>query len=629
MTQPNFITVRNNTSFPIEVNTYLKSSKRDDLLHYHQSLVFDYVMKYHYMRGMLLYHSMGAGKTILAISLSELLHNRYPSYKKIVLVQNSLKDNFLENKSKINIIVDDYILISSNAGNLIEQLDRKFVNLENTIIIIDEVHNLCNSILNGSINGINLYRKIMDTKSIKLIFLTGTVVVNDPAELGVCFNMLTGYINGIYTLFPEYYNTFTNIFVEQNNDEKFMSRIVGLVSYYEASVDDEHMPTLNELNIIKVPMSKLQYTMYSKEKQLESEASAFKMGNTKQEPLVKKGRNKSSYKIRSRQLCNMVYPDGAHDRATNEFGKSYDVRNYKKLSSEYYDDISTNAPKFVKIMEIIKEKHVDQKGYVYSQFLDSGLLPFGVYLSRNGYEEFDINDNNDKKNRYAYITGSVESETRDKILKVFNSKLNLTGSIIRILLMSSAVSQGISLTGCRYVIIMEPYWNWTKMAQVMGRGVRINSHVDLPESDRNVTPYCLLADTGSTESSTDIELYERAKENQIIIDKFLLLLKRSAIDCSLITKNINCFMCKPTNVPLFIPDIHVDMKSSVTCEPWSVTTIESTNEYTEPTTGKTYRYTKIDDVLHIYSFNEKLQMYVELDLNDPDYIKIYEAVENS
>lgn len=64
--------------------------------------------------------------------------------------------------------------------------------LENSLLIVDEAHNLFNSISNGSKNAIGLYDLIMKTKDIKLIFLTGTPAVNDPFELVSCFNMLKG-----------------------------------------------------------------------------------------------------------------------------------------------------------------------------------------------------------------------------------------------------------------------------------------------------------------------------------------------------------------------------------------------------------------------------------------------------
>lgn len=620
-----YINVRNNTSFPFQIKTFLDSTIADEVLQYHQSVVFDYVMKFPNMRGILLYHSMGSGKTILSISLCELFHRNYPTYKKIVLVQSALKDNMLKNKSKINVTVDDYTLISSNANNMIEQIDRQFVNLENTIVIVDEAHNLFNSILNGSMNGIKLYRKLMNAKNIKIIFLSGTLVVNDPAELGVCFNMLTGYINGTFTLFPEYYNTFQTYFVDNNNDDKFMSRIVGLVSYHEGKSDT--VPIVEPLQLIYVEMSVEQNVQYDREKALEDEAVSFANSNAKQEPLVKKGTTTSTYRIHTRQMCNTLYPPTAYDEKRNEFGQVHMSRNFNKLTQEYYDNIAMYSPKFVKILEIIKSRN-DQKGYVYSQFLDSGLLPFGKYLILNGYEEFSFDKSVTPTDaRFAFITGDTESDVRDRIITAFNSKANSKGQLIKLLLMSAAVSQGISLHEMRYVIIMEPYWNWTRMAQVIGRGVRIDSHIDLPVEERIVTPYCVMSTLrppNKSIPSTDQDLYERALKQQVNIDRFLNLVKRAAIDCSLNESvKSKCFLCKPTNIPLFVPDVHVDMKSPSSCEAWNVSNIEAESYELD---GVTYHYNVDERGPHIYVWDDYLKLHKELTISDDKYMDVYEAV---
>ncbi len=89
---------------------------------------------------------------------------------------------------------------------------------DNKVIIIDEIHNLVQSIFNrinqenntkdkidkwSSCNisntedskiALRLYRDIMAAKNAKLVFLTGTPYINNPAELSVLFNMLYGYI---------------------------------------------------------------------------------------------------------------------------------------------------------------------------------------------------------------------------------------------------------------------------------------------------------------------------------------------------------------------------------------------------------------------------------------------------
>ena len=50
------------------------------------------------------------------------------------------------------------------------------------------------------------------------------------------------------------------------------------------------------------------------------------------------------------------------------------------------------------------------------------------------------------------------------------------------MIISSAGAEGISLTGVRQVHIMEPYWNVSRLDQVIGRAVRYCSHKDVIKS---------------------------------------------------------------------------------------------------------------------------------------------------
>jgi len=77
---------------------------------------------------------------------------------------------------------------------------------DHKVVIVDEVHNFVNKIsnkmreysfnptkLNNQIPYI-LYKKLMSAKNCKLIFLSGTPIINRPVELGILFNMLRGEI---------------------------------------------------------------------------------------------------------------------------------------------------------------------------------------------------------------------------------------------------------------------------------------------------------------------------------------------------------------------------------------------------------------------------------------------------
>jgi hypothetical protein len=69
---------------------------------------------------------------------------------------------------------------------------------DDKVVIIDEAHNLVSRIANtGSKRGsiaYRLYHDLMDATNAKIIFLTGTPIINTPREIGILFNMLRGYI---------------------------------------------------------------------------------------------------------------------------------------------------------------------------------------------------------------------------------------------------------------------------------------------------------------------------------------------------------------------------------------------------------------------------------------------------
>ena len=60
-------------------------------------------------------------------------------------------------------------------------------------------------------------------------------------------------------------------------------------------------------------------------------------------------------------------------------------------------------------------------------------------------------------------------KTRQEMLKVLNSPKNKNGDTIKIIMISSAGSEGLDLKNIRQIHIMEPYWNEVRVKQVIGR----------------------------------------------------------------------------------------------------------------------------------------------------------------
>ena len=69
----------------------------------------------------------------------------------------------------------------------------------------------------------------------------------------------------------------------------------------------------------------------------------------------------------------------------------------------------------------------------------------------------------------------------------------MRGEIIKIIMISPAGTAGINLSNVRQVHIMEPFWNYIRVDQVLGRAARMESHIALPEGERNVEQYLYLA----------------------------------------------------------------------------------------------------------------------------------------
>ena len=113
-----------------------------------------------------------------------------------------------QQKIQLNMQIDEMIsakyqfinyngLRKSNLKNLqsISNTDNPF---DNKVIIIDEVHNFVSRIVNkiGRPNSVSykLYEWLMSAENCKLVFLTGTPIINYPNEIGILFNMLRGFI---------------------------------------------------------------------------------------------------------------------------------------------------------------------------------------------------------------------------------------------------------------------------------------------------------------------------------------------------------------------------------------------------------------------------------------------------
>lgn len=337
--------------------------------------------------------------------------------------------------------------------------------------------------------------------------------------------------------------------------------------------------------------------------------------------------------------------------------------------------LSIHSPKFLAILRNIAA--APGSSLVYSQFVEmEGIGIFRIVMDVNGYAPIEIvstgsgsykfSDRTEKSFRenpeqYRYITfsGSESDDVRQLALNIFNSNYNelpesitsvlldsgfdnnREGQTCRVFCITSAGAEGISLKNVRAVHIMDPHWNEVRLKQVKGRAIRLGSHLDLAESERNVRIYTYLSVFGKQaqtaklgpimidatirtkdslerkdavdaelpipqESATytltsDERLFVISERKKKIITKLETVMKSAAVDCEL-NYNQNkdgSFKCLTLEGKvgdfLYHPDLQTDIR-------------ESASKFVKTTEKKKVKYFKDKDNTK-YAVDESNQVY--------------------
>jgi len=525
--------------------------------------------------------------TMTSVSIAE--HFKSTGRDILVLSSKALQINYKKEINKFRGTegedFENYSFITSNARNMISKITNESKNsideminhaskksLDNKVIIIDEAHNLFNSIVNGSEIANEFYDMVLNAKNIKLILMTGTPCINDPFELSICYNMIVGNMSKgktKTTILPEYYTDFVKYFVAPNrsgiiNEDKLRNRIFGLTSYYgdfyttevniskqlKKTESKENYPDRFPIKFEVVKMSEVQSMHYLKARETEKLENSIRGSGVVKEASM----SSTSYRIKSRQMSNVYIPD-----------------------QEDQEPISKYSSKISKIIENVSAA-LSEPG---TMLIYSTFLKYGVEAITKELEKIGVTDGakTGEGKKYMIFSGQQSQEEKEAILSTFNSEANKNGDLIKIIMITKSGTEGLDLKNVRHLHITEPYWNFSLIQQVIARGVRYKSHNSLEEHLRNVQVYIYLSDYNENalaemkerkaeiEQTTDIYMITNAIKNQELIYKFLKIIASTSIECKYYNKGINydCYTCKPTNEKLYVEDIHTDMLTSNKC----------------------------------------------------------------
>jgi hypothetical protein len=233
-------------------------------------------------KGMLLFHSVGSGKTCTAIATATNTFDR-EGYKILWVTRHTLKEDIWKNMfdNICNIIIQERLnngeILPTTRAKRMEFLGKnwlqpisykQFTNLikgknkfykemvdlngkedpfRKTIIIIDEIHKIYSSslsmlerpnpeVLQTMVQ--NSY-KVSGKDSLKLLLMTATPITDDHMSCVKILNLLLEN----YERFPEEFERFKTMFCNENGlftekgSQEFMNRITGLVSYIDRAND--------------------------------------------------------------------------------------------------------------------------------------------------------------------------------------------------------------------------------------------------------------------------------------------------------------------------------------------------------------------------------------------------------
>ena len=451
--------------------------------------------------GVLLHHSTGSGKTRTFLEAVARAQAKDPMGRSIIVAPASLVSNVDKEilKHKLNINKGNLDVYSyEKATRMADELSKnKYI-----LAIADEAHRLRN-VDTERTKRIGEILSNADTR----ILATATANYNHLADIAPLMN-----ITSAEGLMPTGRKEVENRYLDKfKTNPTFFRKIMGdkpvvgerlkntaelqdlfskYVHYYDSSENPEVLqkfPSKNE-HVVPVDMSSKQLKMY---RFVEGDMPALlRMKIRRNMPLSKK------------EMANLnAFSTGVRQVSTG----------YKYLDKERGGDYTPKIKQAVASLKSKLESSPSFKGLIYSNFLDSGVHEYSRCLTDNGIA-------------HQVYTGGLNPKEKDIMVQNYNS------GKAPVLLVSSSGAEGLDLKGTRLIQIMDPHFNPSKIRQIVGRGVRYESHEHLPEDERNVEVEHYLSVhpepmIGKRPTSIEKYLYENSGDKQTVFDQVKELMK--------------------------------------------------------------------------------------------------------
>jgi superfamily II DNA or RNA helicase len=415
---------------------------------------------------------------------------------------------------------------------------------DDRLIIVDEAHNLrvtTETTSTAKISAKAIESIVKQAKGVTLVLLTATPMFDDYDEIIYYFNL---FLWNDKRLDPSKTIAVSEIFEKDGSfKEGQESRFRGWCQDYISYITGENPftfpfrlpPPENLIAPIDRKTSHIGEPITKSRKYLTLTKS---MVSPYQEKIIKN----LPIRIGGNGPLICVYPE--NKPFGDIFGKSGEQYEYRKGVEKFLapSKVALYSSKFALITNILA--NTTGIAFVYSNLVESGANLFAMCLEEHGYENA-IKDNflknpsgeisRGSKGKYVIFTGESSRAEIESALRRLKDRKNIAGDDIRVIIASEKVSEGVDFKYVRQVHVLDPWFNMSRIEQVLGRGMRTCSHSLLPFEYQNCTVYlhvCRYPD--DTKETADEYIYREFVENKAVrIANTKRMIMESAMDCNL------------------------------------------------------------------------------------------------
>jgi hypothetical protein len=195
------------------------------------------------------------------------------------------------------------------------------------------------------------------------------------------------------------------------------------------------------------------------------------------------------------------------------------------------------AAKFVNVIDSIQNS--SGVCLVYSNYVERGARLFAMALEEHGFTPqkgktllAKTSYTGESKGKYILLSSEASSAEIGDMLSVVKNRANVSGKNVKVVITSPLAAEGIDFRFIRQVHILDPWWNMSRIEQVIGRALRTCSHQDLVPKEQNCTVYLHIVRAEKTREAFDEYTYRTKVEAKgMRIAKVRKVMAESAMDC--------------------------------------------------------------------------------------------------